>query len=41
MDTDNDQEVLMVNLYDGADGDAGTRIAWTEIKLKDLAKNAN
>ena len=40
-DTENDSEVLTLNLYDGAEGDAGVKIAWAEIKLLDLAKNAN
>ena len=41
MDTDNSDEILTVNLYDGADGDSGTRIAWAEINLMDLAKHAS
>ena len=40
MDTENDQEVLMVSIYDG-DGDSALKIAWAEINLKELAKNKN
>ena len=40
VDTENHNEVISINLYDG-DDDSGTRIAYAEVKAKKLAKNSN